>query len=249
MTLLQLSGVSKRFGNLQALDGIDMTVNDGEIRAVIGPNGAGKTTLFNVLTGVYEPTGGEIRLRGKPITDTPEYERPYHGISRAYQVNNPFESMTVYENLQTAVALYHNNYYDLLTPLDGNEQVAARTDSLLQRCDLADQCDTDASALSYGGRRRLEIGMALASEPKLLLLDEPTAGTDMAESDRIIDIVEEFVTDTAVVLVEHDIELVMDISDQITVLERGQVIADGPPDAITENERVQQAYLGGESSA
>jgi branched-chain amino acid transport system ATP-binding protein len=249
MPLLDATGLTKRFGGFVAVDNVDLAVESGEVRSVIGPNGAGKTTLFNLLTGTYEVTSGDIVFDGQDITDAPEYERPYIGISRGYQITNTYESLTVFENLQTAVALFHENYYDMVRSLDGRTAVTERAEDLLDELGLDEQQAVEASSLSHGNRRRLEIGMALAAEPRLLLLDEPTAGMDASETERTVSLIEDLTDEMAVLLVEHDIEYVMTVSDTITVLERGSVIADGPPAAIREDERVQEAYLGGKADA
>lgn len=249
MGLLDATGLTKRFGGFVAVDGVDITVDTGEVHSVIGPNGAGKTTLFNLLTGAYEVTTGEVMFDGRDITDLPEHERPYLGISRGYQITNTYESLTVFENLQTAVALYHENYYDMIRSLANRTAVTERVETLLERFELAPQRNVEASALSHGDRRRLEIGMALASDPRLLLLDEPTAGMDAGETERTVSLIQDLTEDMAVLLVEHDIEYVMMVSDVITVLERGSVIAEGPPTEIREDERVRKAYLGGKADA
>ena len=157
--------------------------------------------------------------------------------------------MSVFENLQTAVALFHENYYDMVRPLSGRTEVTERVEALLDELDLSDRQEVEASALSHGNRRRLEIGMALAAEPRLLLLDEPTAGMDASETERTVSLIETLTDEMAVLLVEHDIEYVMAVSDSITVLERGAVIAEGPPSTIRRDERVQEAYLGGRADA
>jgi len=249
MPLLDATGLTKRFGGFVAVDEVDLTVEPGEIRSVIGPNGAGKTTLFNLLTGTYEVTSGSIMFADQDITDVPEYERPYLGISRSYQITNTYETLTVFENLQTAVALFHESYYDMIRPLNGRTAVTERAEGLLDELGLSDRRDVEASALSHGDRRRLEIGMALAAEPRLLLLDEPTAGMDASETERTVSLIETLTDDMAVLLVEHNIEYVMAVSDVITVLERGEVISEGPAAAIRQDERVQEAYLGGRADA
>jgi branched-chain amino acid transport system ATP-binding protein len=249
MPLLDATGLTKRFGGFVAVDDVDLAVESGEVQSVIGPNGAGKTTLFNLLTGTYDVTAGDIVFDGEDITNVPEHERPYRGISRGYQITNTYETLSVFENLQTAVALFHENYYDMVRPLSGRTEVTERVEALLDELDLSDRQEVEASALSHGNRRRLEIGMALAAEPRLLLLDEPTAGMDASETERIVSLIETLTDEMAVLLVEHDIEYVMAVSDSITVLERGAVIAEGPPSAIRRDERVQEAYLGGRADA
>jgi branched-chain amino acid transport system ATP-binding protein len=242
--LLRTRDLTKCFGGFTALDRVSLDLPEDETRAIIGPNGAGKTTLFNLLMGVYPPTKGTIKFDGEDITDGAVYERPYAGISRSYQVTNLYQELTVFENLQTAVGVFHGNYYDMLRPLDGDEEVTRSAESLLGKLGLKADRDVEAAALSHGDKRRLEIGMALAAEPRLLLLDEPTAGMGASEAEETIKLVRELGKEMTVILVEHNIEAVMRVSQTITVLERGRVIAEGGPDAIREDERVQEAYLG-----
>jgi branched-chain amino acid transport system ATP-binding protein len=232
-----------------ALDDVNLSIRENELRSVIGPNGAGKTTLFNLLMGVYTPTAGTIKVDGTEITAEPVHRRPYLGISRSYQISNIYPSMTVFENLQTAVGTFHGNYYDMLRPVANNETITEKTERLLSRLEFESERETVASALSHGDKRHLEIGMALAAEPKLLLLDEPTAGMGTNETKETMGFIKGLTDEIAVVLVEHNIEEVMRVSDVITVLERGQVIADGDPETIRTDERVQRAYLGGSHDA
>lgn len=244
MSLLETRDLTKRFDGFEAVRGVELSVNRGEIGSIIGPNGAGKTTLFNLLTGSYRVTEGSIYFEGEEITDTAAHERPYLGIARSYQITNVYPDMTVSENVETAVAVFHTNYYDMLRPLSGKSDVAERTADILSTLGLEDKRNIEASTLSHGNKRRLEIGMALAAEPELLLLDEPTAGMDTAETERTMALVEEIGADKGVLLVEHDIEIVMEVSDHITVLKQGDVIASGTPEEIQTNSRVQEAYLG-----
>lgn len=249
IVLLQTSGLTKKFNEFVAVDEVDLAIQENELHSVIGPNGAGKTTLFNLLMGVYEPTAGRIEIEGTDITTEPVHKRPYLGISRSYQISNIYPSLTVFENLQTAVGTFHGNYYDMLRPISSNDTLTEKTEQLISRLGFEDRQETAASALSHGDKRHLEIGMALAAEPQLLLLDEPTAGMGTKETNETMDFIEELTDEMAVVLVEHNIEEVMRVSDVITVLELGRVIADGDPETIKADERVQRAYLGGDQHA
>lgn len=244
MSLLETEDLTKQFGGFVAVDTVNLSVNNNEIHSIIGPNGAGKTTLFNLLAGALPTTKGTVVFDGVDITDEPEHERPYLGISRSYQITNVYGSMTVFENLQTAVGLYQLNYYDSVRPLASEDRVTKRANELLSRLKLDGEHAVEASSLSHGDRRRLEVGMALASEPKLLLLDEPTAGMDPGESAKIASLTNQLADEMAIVLVEHDIEHVIDVSDHISVLERGSIIASGTPGAIQSNQQVIDAYLG-----
>jgi len=244
MSLLETTDLTKKFGGFIALDGVDLSVEATEVHSIIGPNGAGKTTLFNLLVGALPVTKGTILFEGSDITDKPEHERPYLGLSRSYQITNVYDSMTVFENLQTAIALYQLNYYDMLRSLESKDKILEQADQLLARLNIDSERETEAGSLSHGDRRRLEVGMALASEPKVLLLDEPTAGMDPGESAKIASLIERLSEKMAIVLVEHDIEHVMDVSDHISVLEQGSIIASGTPESIQSNQRVIDAYLG-----
>lgn len=244
MPLLRTKNLTKRFGGFTAVDGVDILVNSNEVHSIIGPNGAGKTTLFNLLAGVLQVSEGTITFNNTDITDKPEHERPYIGLSRSYQITNIYDSMTVFENIQTAVGLYSLNYYDTLRRLESRDEVTERADELLARLQLDGKQESKAGSLPHGDRRRLEIGMGLASDPEVLLLDEPTAGMDPSESAEIASLIERLANEMAVILVEHNIEHVMDISDQISVLERGCVIANGTAEEIRSNQKVIDAYLG-----
>lgn len=247
--LLRTESLTKRFGGFTALDNIELSIVENEIHSVIGPNGAGKTTLFNLLMGVFAPSEGRIEFDGQDITSEPMHKRPKRGISRSYQITNVYPSMTVFENLQTAVGLFHGSYYDMFRPINSQSKIKEKTTELIHRLELEDDRNTTASDLSHGDKRHLEIGMALAAEPQLLLLDEPTAGMGSQETNQTMSFIENLSDEMAVALVEHNIEGVMQVSDTITVLEQGEVIAANSPGDIRRNEKVQSAYLGGESHA
>jgi branched-chain amino acid transport system ATP-binding protein len=247
--LLEAQGLTKRFGALTALDEVDLSIAANEVHSVIGPNGAGKTTLFNLLMGVYAPSDGRIEFDGQDITEESVHRRPELGISRSYQITNVYPSMSVFENLQTAVGIFHGNYYDMFRPLSRQSDIEDKTEALLDKIELSEKRDATADNLSHGDKRHLEIGMALAADPQLLLLDEPTAGMGSRETTETMGFIEGLAKERAVALVEHNIEGVMEVSDKITVLEQGGVIATDKPDKIRENETVQNAYLGGETHA
>lgn len=249
--LLETTGLEKQFGSLVAVDSLDLTVPEGEIRGVIGPNGAGKTTLFNLITGVLPPTAGTVVFDGEDVTDRPPEERIHRGMVRSFQVTEVFDSLTVRENVRLAV---QSDVYDQVSgrqrlfgetaSLDG---VAKRTDALLSKTDLATQAEELADSLSHGDKRRLEIGIVLATDPELVLLDEPMAGVSSSGTRAMTDLIEEMADTRTVVLIEHDIDLVMDLCDRITVLNRGAKIAEGAPDEIANDSEVRKAYLGGET--
>lgn len=245
MPLLKTSGLEKRFNGFTAVDGVNITVEPLEIHAVIGPNGAGKTTLFNLLSGEYVPTAGKITFDGGDITGDPPQTRPAMGMSRSFQITNVYDNLTVAENIETAVGIHELNHYDMIRPLDSREDVAEQAVDLLKMVGLANAADTSAGSLSHGDKRRLEIGMALASNPELLLLDEPMAGMGAEETREMSTLIRSLSDEMAIMLVEHDIDVVLNISDRITVLDSGSVLAQGEPETIQRDDEVRRVYLEG----
>ena len=240
----------KEFGELAAVNGLSIDVPRGEFRSVIGPNGAGKTTFFNLVTGVMTPTGGAIYFDGEEVTGLPPHERVRRGMGRSFQLTTVFGGLTVRENVRLAAQAAHDEGMSavdwLVRSRDALPAVGRAADEALSRVGLADQADARAAALAYGDRRRLEIGIVLATDPAFVLLDEPTAGMSREETRATMRLVDEELSDRTLLLIEHDIDLVMDVSDRITVLDRGRELATGPPAAIADDESVQAAYLGGE---
>jgi len=232
-----------RFGGLTAVDGVHFQVRRGELRAVIGPNGAGKTTFFNMLTGVLPPSGGQVLFRGQDITALPAHAVSRLGIARSYQVTNIFADLTVLENVRIA-AQSRVTTYNLWANADRLVEVNARAERMLALLGLSAKRHLLAGELSHGEQRYLEIGIALATEPEFLLLDEPTAGMSPEETKQTAEFIRGLAGSVTIVLVEHDMEVVMGVSDRITVLHQGQVLAEGTPEEIRANERVQQTYLG-----
>jgi branched-chain amino acid transport system ATP-binding protein len=240
--LLESRGLTMRFGGLTAVDTVDFQVRPGELRAVIGPNGAGKTTFFNMITGVLPPTGGQILFQGQDITALPAYAVSRLGIARSYQVTNIFADLTVHENVRIAVQSRVTTY-NLWANADRLVGVNERAATILAMLGLADKRDLLAGALSHGEQRYLEIGIALATEPAFLLLDEPTAGMSPEETKRTAEFIRSIAGSVTIVLVEHDMEVVMGISDRITVLNYGRVLAEGTPAEIRANADVRRVYL------
>jgi branched-chain amino acid transport system ATP-binding protein len=245
--LLECRGLSRRFGGLVAVDAVDLAIEPGEVRAVIGPNGAGKSTLFNVITGVLAPSDGEIYFAGERITALPVHRVIQKGVARTFQLTHLFPALTARENVRIAAQARHG---DRLRPLAGGAlfaATAAAADAALELMRLADVADVNAGMLSHGNQRLLEVAMALAQRPRLLLLDEPTQGLSVEETDQAVRILRDMLGagGLTVILVEHDMEVVFRLADKITVLHRGRVIADGAPDAVKANAEVQSAYLGG----
>jgi branched-chain amino acid transport system ATP-binding protein len=231
-----------RFGGLAALNQVSLAVAPGEIRAVIGPNGAGKSTLFNCLTGVLRPTAGRIVLEGQDVTGLPPHALSRRGIARSYQITNILPGATVLENVRIAaqsrrhawsVWRHHLAYADLV----------ARARRVLAAVGLEDKAEELAANLSHGEQRNLEIGIALATEPRVLCLDEPTAGMSAAETRATVELVRRIAADYTILIVEHDMEVVMGLAQTITVLHYGEILAEGTPAEIQANTRVQEVYL------
>jgi len=248
--LLVTDGLTKRFGELVAVDDVDLSVEAGEFRSVIGPNGAGKTTLFNCITGAMAPSSGTVTFDGEDVTGLSPQARVRLGMGRSFQITNVFGGLTVRENVRLAAqAVAEPNFSpgDLLyRDRESFPAVNERTAEVLDRTELAKHADQTANALAYGDRRRLEIGMVLATDPKIVLLDEPTAGMSAGETAATMALIDDVLADRSLLLIEHDIDLVMDVSDRITVLQRGSVLTTGTPEAVASDEAVQRAYLGGE---
>ena len=247
--ILRTDGLLKEFGNFAAIDDVSIAVEPGEFRSVIGPNGAGKTTLFNLISGALPITEGTVTFQGEDITDLPPEQRIRRGMARSFQISNVFGGLTVRENVRLAAQALHREEYGLrealFRPTDRYDGINEDTDRILDRIGLAGVAEETAASLPYGDKRRLEIGVVLATEPELVLFDEPTAGMGPEETRDTIDLIEEVLVDQTLILVEHDIELVMDLSDRITVLHRGEVLSEGTPEEIAEDEAVRDAYLGG----
>jgi len=241
--LLRTERLTRAFGSLLAVDGVDIEIRRGELRSIIGPNGAGKTTFFRLISGETTPTSGRIFFGEREITGLPQHVVARLGIAKSYQITNVFPHLSVHENVRVAVQ-GPRRAFDFWSRADRLTDVHERATALLQTVGLAAKHEQLAAHLSHGEKRHLEMGIALASDPTLLLLDEPTAGMSPEETDETMRLIRELATGRTVILVEHKMKVVMKISDRITVLHQGQVLADGTPEEIRANDRVQQTYLG-----
>ena len=240
--ILRTEALAVRFGGLNALDGVSISVRAGEIRAVIGPNGAGKSTFFNSLTGVIRPTSGRITFNGRDIAGLPPHKISQAGIARSYQITNILPGATVLENVRIAAQSRHSSW-NILRHHRSFGHVIDRAREMLDAVGLLAKEDELAANLSHGEQRNLEIGVALATEPQLLCLDEPTAGMSVTETHATVELIRRIAANHTIMIVEHDMEVVMGLANTITVLHYGQVLAEGAPAEIQANPRVQEVYL------
>jgi len=243
--VLQTEGLCKNFGGLRAVNHVTLRVESG-VHSMIGPNGAGKTTLFNLLTGFLKPEAGKIFYLGRDVTDLPPYEISQLGMARSFQITSIFPELTVYENVRLAVQSRAKAAFNFLISYGSLKGVNEKTEEVLKEVGLYDEASTKARNLPYGLQRCLDIGISLATEPKLVLLDEPTSGLRQEDTHRIIHLVSGISKSVPVFLIEHNIDVVLSISDRITVLYQGSILAEGSASEITSNPQVQEAYLGGE---
>ncbi|MCJ7694643.1 MAG: ABC transporter ATP-binding protein [Anaerolineaceae bacterium] len=245
--LIETQHLSKHFGALAAVDDVDLKIHRNSLHAIIGPNGAGKTTLFNLLSGNLKPTSGKVFYNGNDITGQPIHRMIHLGIGRSFQITNVFPNLTVFENIRLASQAMEKGNFRFLTDASNLKNCEERTWEVAERVGLKDKVFNLARMLPHGDQRKLELGMILAPDPELLLLDEPTAGMAAEQVPELIKLIQEIqrgATKT-VVLVEHNMNVVMSISDTITVMNLGKKLAEGSPQEITKNKEVQTAYLGG----
>jgi len=246
MSFVRVENISKRFGSLVAVSGVSMTIEPGELRAVIGPNGAGKTTFFNMISGFLLPTAGRITFDGEDITTLAPARRVWRGIARTFQITEVFPELTVRENLRIAVESAAGFRLRLWQSREESQQVGDRVAELLRVSGLTQKADRRVGELAHGDQRANEIMMALALRPRLLLLDEPTAGMGDQETYEITQLIRKLHRDQklTIVLIEHDMRVVFHLADRIMVLAEGKMLAEGTPQEIAANEAVQAAYLG-----
>jgi ABC-type branched-subunit amino acid transport system ATPase component len=244
MSLLEVDNISRAFGSLIAVNGVSLKVEEGELCAVIGPNGAGKTTLVNLITGRIPPSAGRILLGGDDITALPQAVRVRRGLGRTFQINTLFRGLSVLENVCLAVGEHHGIGGDMLRSLAARRAVLEGGYALLERLRIADDALTPVRELPYGRQRLVEIAIALGLRPTVLLLDEPAAGVPSTEIAIILDVIEQLPDDIAVLIIEHDMELVFRFARRITVLVQGSVLIEGTPAEIAADPRVREVYLG-----
>jgi branched-chain amino acid transport system ATP-binding protein len=241
--ILETKGLTKHFGALQAINGIDFKLEEGEVRAIIGPNGAGKSTFFNLLTGIIPPSGGSIFFRGQEITGLRPEKVSLMGIARSYQITNIFMRLSAYENVRIA-AQSKQRSFDPFRHYSTLKETDCQARAILDIFQIIPDRKKPASALSHGEQRRLEIAIGLATQPSLLLLDEPTAGMSPTETNEIIELVKKISEGLTIVIVEHDMKVVMQLAQKISVLYYGKILAEGSPMEIRNNEKVLEVYLG-----
>ncbi len=246
--ILRTEKLRKYFGVVSAADDVDLQIEEGVLTSVIGPNGAGKTTLINLLTGNIPPDSGKVFFCDEDITHLPIHKRVKRGICRSFQIMNIFPKLTVLENLQIPILSQMNRSLSFFRPVDRHADVNERVEMLMKEIGLFEKKDLLAGTLSHGDQRLLEIGLAMAPEPKLLFLDEPTAGMNPVERVKILENIRRLSRErqSTFVIVEHDMDIVFSLSDRIIVLHRGQILADGNPAEIRQNEDVRKVYLGEE---
>ena len=243
-TILEMKDLYKHFGNLTAVNGISLSIGKGKRHAVIGPNGAGKTTLFNLLSGRFRPNRGQILFRGQDITGMSPYRISRLGMARSFQIINVFPQLSVFENVHTVLMSKNHIRYDFLRSLSRWKKVTQETVHLLEQIGLLDKKDVSAGFLSYGEQRELEVGLTIASDPELILLDEPTAGMSMDETRQAIKLIDRVTQGKTLVIIEHDMEVIFSLADVITVMQYGKVVTTGSPEEIRKDQRVKEAYLG-----
>jgi branched-chain amino acid transport system ATP-binding protein len=241
---LELKGLCKSFGGLQATRNVTLSIKPGDRKAIIGPNGAGKTTLFNVITGIYPATSGNVILFGQDVTTWPSHRRTAMGMARTFQVTSLFPKLTVLDNVLLAIEGLRPSKFVMWRFLSSYKDVYDNAYQLLEQANFLDRKDTEVRNLSHGEQRQLEIVLGLASDPKILLLDEPAAGLSSGESTEMTEFLSKLDPKLAILLIEHDMDVVFDVASQISVLHFGEILETGTPQQIRNSPRVQEIYLG-----
>lgn len=245
--MLQTKGLTKKFDGFVAVDGIDFQVEEGSIKSVIGPNGAGKTTFFNMLSGAFPPSSGTIYLDGNDISGQPPYKIARRGLARSFQIINLFSELTVLENLRLGIQAWKEKELSpkyVLSRVESREDLRGPAIEVAKQVHLDEALDKKVNELSHGGKRKLEVGMTVSSNANLLLFDEPAAGLTTDETEELAEIIRDLSEGRTILLIEHDMEFVRNLSDEIAVLHQGQILAEGTPAEIQQNEDVKRVYLG-----
>lgn len=244
MSVLSLRNVEKRFGETEIIRGVELSIEQGENHAIIGPNGAGKSTLFHLISGLYDISAGSIEFRGEPIHNKPPYQISRLGIARSFQVTNIFHRMSVFENVRCALLWNRGFRYSFWHLLGRQGELNDEAERVLEEIGLAHRAHYPAGELAYAQQRALELGIAVASGAELIMLDEPVAGMSHSEAEAAVQLIRRVTAGKTLVMVEHDMNIVFDVADRISVLVYGEVIATDKPEAIRANTKVQEAYLG-----
>jgi branched-chain amino acid transport system ATP-binding protein len=244
MNILETRGLSHDFKGLKVISGVNLRIIDGERHAIIGHNGAGKTTLFNLITGNITPRGGRILFKGRDVTSARPYKLVRMGIGRSFQITSTFSRLTVFENIRMGILSKKGIRFSLFRRVDRIKAVTEETDNVLRRINLYEERDVPAGELSYGKHRSLEVGMAMATDPDLVMLDEPTAGMSREETRHTVALIRRLTEGRTMVIIEHDMDVVFSLADRITVLHHGEILATGTPQEIRDNPEVRGAYLG-----
>jgi branched-chain amino acid transport system ATP-binding protein len=244
MNILETQGLYHDFSGLEVLFNVNLQVEEGERHALIGPNGAGKTTLFNVITGNFHPSKGQVFFKGKEITGAKPHQLARVGLGRSFQITSTFTRLTAFQNIRQAVLSKRGIRFQMFHILDKMQDITRETEEVLKRINLDRERDVPAGMLSYGKHRSLEISLALATDPDLIMLDEPTAGMSRDETHNAVELIRRLTEGKTVVIIEHDMDVVFSLADRITVLHYGEILATGSPVEIRENQAVKDAYLG-----
>jgi branched-chain amino acid transport system ATP-binding protein len=243
-TMLKVEHLFKYFTGLVVLSDVNVDILEGERHVIIGPNGAGKTTLFNIISGLYKANKGKVLYLDKDISGWPAHKIARSGISRSFQIINIFPAMTVYENVRSAIVSRFNRGFNWTSFLDRHKEIARDTEDIIDLLSLRDVRDVLAAELSYGRQRHLELALTVARRPLLIMLDEPTAGFNSEESKNAVHLIRQITEGKTLVMVEHDMDVVFNLADRITVLTNGTVLMTGTPDEVRKNDKVKRAYLG-----
>jgi branched-chain amino acid transport system ATP-binding protein len=244
MKILETKALFHDFSGLQVLFDVNFEVKQGERHAIIGPNGAGKTTLFNVITGTYTPSGGAVFFKEKEVTGYKPHRLARLGMGRSFQITSTFDRLTTFQNIRMGVLSKRGIRFNLFRKVDRMQAITEETEDVLSRINLDGERDIPAGGLSYGKHRSLEVSMAMATDPDLVMLDEPTAGMSRDETHHAVELIRRLTEGKTMVIIEHDMDVVFSLADRITVLHLGEILAVGPPEEIQENQEVKDAYLG-----